>query len=147
MESTECTLLVRRPASEVFKALTDPEITTKFWFTKSSGPLVAGEKVRWEWEMYGASAEVAVMELKPGEKITFQWGEPHRRVDIFLKPTNEGTYVMVREWGYVETGPELIAAIKDSTGGFTTMLDAMKAWLEHGIRLNLVADKFRDVKF
>ena len=64
-----------------------------------------------------------------------------------LKPLEQGTYVMVRESGYSETGVELTAAIKDSTGGFTTMLDAMKAWLEHGIQLNLVADKFRDVKF
>ncbi|SJN17484.1 hypothetical protein FM120_00535 [Sphingobacterium faecium PCAi_F2.5] len=30
----------------------------------------------------------------------------------------------------------------DSTGGFTTVLDGCKAYLEHGIDLNLIADKF-----
>ncbi len=140
-------MLIRRPAREVFRALTDPSVTTNFWFTKSSGPMVQGQQVRWEWEMYGAVADVRVLELVPDEKIAFQWDDPARRVEILLKTIDEGTYVMVRESGYNATGPELVAAVKDSTGGFTTMLDAMKAWLEHGIRLNLVADKFRDVKF
>lgn len=144
---TECTMLIRRPAREVFRALTNPDITTNFWFTKSSGPMVQGQQVRWEWEMYGAVADVHVLELVADEKIAFQWDEPARLVEIRLKPIDEGTYIMVSESGYAATGPELIAAIKDSTGGFTTMLDAMKAWLEHGIRLNLVADKFRDVEF
>jgi len=30
----------------------------------------------------------------------------------------------------------------DSTGGFTTVLDGAKAWLEHNINLNLIMDKF-----
>jgi hypothetical protein len=52
------------------------------------------------------------------------------------------TYVTAKETGYTETGAELIAAIRDSTGGFTTVLDGMKAFLEHGICLNLIGDKF-----
>jgi len=32
-------MLIRRPVSEVFQAFVDPAVTTKFWFTKSSGPL------------------------------------------------------------------------------------------------------------
>ncbi|HEY2581639.1 MAG TPA: hypothetical protein VGI43_07530 [Mucilaginibacter sp.] len=43
---------------------------------------------------------------------------------------------------FTRSGDELIQAIKDSTGGFTTVLDGLKAYLGHGIRLNLVADKF-----
>jgi len=35
-----------------------------------------------------------------------------------------------------------LAVIKDSTGGFTTVLDGLKAFLEHNINLNLIADKF-----
>jgi uncharacterized protein YndB with AHSA1/START domain len=30
-------MLVRRPVAEVFAAFIDPEVTTQFWFTKSSG--------------------------------------------------------------------------------------------------------------
>ncbi|MEN2665916.1 hypothetical protein [Listeria aquatica] len=50
---TKVSLLIRKPVSEVFQAFIIPEITTRFWFSKSSGKLVQGEKVTWEWEMYG----------------------------------------------------------------------------------------------
>jgi uncharacterized protein YndB with AHSA1/START domain len=36
-------MLIRRPAAEVFEAFVNPEITTKFWVTKSSGSLEAGK--------------------------------------------------------------------------------------------------------
>jgi hypothetical protein len=52
------------------------------------------------------------------------------------------TYVTVTECGYDKNGDELLAVIKGSTGGFTTVLDGLKAFLEHGINLNLIADKF-----
>ena len=39
-------MLIRRPATEVFEAFVNPEITTKFWFTKGSGPLQVGKQVQ-----------------------------------------------------------------------------------------------------
>ena len=30
-------MLIRKPVTEVFEAFINPAITTKFWFTKSSG--------------------------------------------------------------------------------------------------------------
>ncbi len=49
---------------------------------------------------------------------------------------------MIRNYGFNLTGDELIDAIKDNTGGFTTVLDGLKAYLEHNINLNLIADKY-----
>lgn len=37
-------MLIRKPSAEVFNALVDPAITTKIWFTKSSGKLEAGKQ-------------------------------------------------------------------------------------------------------
>ena len=54
----ETQMLIRKPAALVFEAFIDPAITTKFWFTKSSGELVVGKTVTWEWEMYGVSTRV-----------------------------------------------------------------------------------------
>ena len=48
-------MLIRRSAHEVYEAFINPKITTRFWFTKSTGPLEAGKRIRWEWEMYGVS--------------------------------------------------------------------------------------------
>lgn len=50
--------------------------------------------------------------------------------------------MVIRNYGFQDTGQELIAALMDNTGGFTTVLDGLKAYLEHGIQLNLIADKF-----
>jgi hypothetical protein len=46
-------MLIRRPVAEVFEAFVNPDITTKFWFTKGSGRLEIGKQVQWDWEMYG----------------------------------------------------------------------------------------------
>ena len=38
-------MLIRRPVAEVFEAFINPTITTKFWFTRSSGRLEPGSQV------------------------------------------------------------------------------------------------------
>ena len=37
-------MLIRRPAAEVFAAFVDPAVTTRIWFTKSSGRLEPGKR-------------------------------------------------------------------------------------------------------
>ena len=59
-------MLIRRPVADVFEAFVNPDITTKFWFTKGSGRLEAGKQVQWDWEMYGISIPVAVKAVEPG---------------------------------------------------------------------------------
>ena len=44
-------MLIRRPVAEVFEAFIDPNVTSRFWFSKSSGRLVAGQRIRWDWDM------------------------------------------------------------------------------------------------
>ena len=139
----EAKMLIRKPAKEVFDAFIDPLKTKNFWFTKGSGKLEVNKKVTWEWEMYGVAATVDVREIIPDKKIVFEWDDPAIVVEIeFEQLSYDSTYVTVTESGYQVTGDELLAKIKDSTGGFTTVLDGLKAYLEHDINLNLVADKF-----
>jgi uncharacterized protein YndB with AHSA1/START domain len=141
--TVETQMLVRRPAQQVFQAFIDPTITTNFWFTKSSGQLEAGKTVIWEWEMYGVSTKVFVKEIVPNKKILTEWGDPATTVEYeFTALTDDATYVVIKNYGYKETGDDLIQVIKDNTGGFTTVLDGLKAFLEHDLRLNLIADKF-----
>ncbi|MEM9548318.1 MAG: SRPBCC family protein [Bacteroidota bacterium] len=144
--TVECQMMIRKPVSEVFQALIDPNITTKFWFTKSSGILEKGKTITWQWEMYGVSAEVEVVELIRDKALIIQWGNPKTTVHFaFTELKKEQTYVVIKNVGFTETGDELIEAIKNNTGGFTTVLDGMKAYLEYGIQLNLVGDKFPQV--
>lgn len=141
--TVEAQMLIRKPVSMVFEAFIDPSITTNFWFTKSSGKLEAGKTITWQWEMYGVSTNVFVQEIIPNKKIATEWGDPATKVDYeFIPLTEDSTYVIIRNYGFNLQGDELLQAIKDNTGGFTTVLDGLKAYLEHNIRLNLIADKF-----
>ena len=143
LKCTEVQMLIRRPAAEVFEAFVDPAITKNFWFTKGSGKLETNKEVNWEWEMYNVSAKVIPKEILKNEKISFEWGKPPTAVEFkFKELSGIGTYVTVTECGFNKSGDELLAVIKNSTGGFTTVLDGLKAFLEHGINLNLIADKF-----
>lgn len=141
--TVETSMLIRKPAQAVFQALVDPAITTQFWFTKSTGKLEQGASVTWTWEMYGASAAVNVVEIIPNEKIVIRWGDPFTTVEFLFKAIAPGkTFVVIKNYGFREAGEALLAVAVDTAGGFTTLLDGMKAWLEHGLKLNLVGDKF-----
>ena len=139
----ETQMLIRKPVSQVFQAFIDPAITTNFWFTKSSGQLETGKTITWEWEMYGVSTDVIVRSIDPNKKITIEWGKPATTVSFEFNPlSDDTTYVVIKNYGFEQTGDDLIATIKDNTGGFTTVLDGLKAYLEHNINLNLIRDKY-----
>lgn len=141
--SSGAKMMIRKPAAEVFQAFIDPAITKHFWFTRGSDKLEVNKKVSREWEMYGVSATVDVKEIIPNKKIVIEWDDPPTKVEFkFEHLDDNSTYVIITEFGYTMTGDELLAKIKDSTGGFTTVVDGLKAYLEHGINLNLIADKF-----
>jgi uncharacterized protein YndB with AHSA1/START domain len=135
-------MLMRRPSPDVFQAFVDPAITTRFWFTKSSGALGPGATVRWEWEMYGAATEVTVQTFEPSSHLVFEWGLTDARtiVEVRLVPWHEHTYVQIVERGFTGSADHMVARVADSTGGFSTLLCAMKAFLEHGLVLTVVRD-------
>lgn len=135
-------MLIRKPIDVVFEAFINPEITTHFWFTKSSGKLEVGKTIFWEWEMYDAKTDVKVSEIIPNKIIKTTWGLFSTHVDYEFTEKKNGTLVEIKSYGYSETGDELLSVINDNTGGFTTVLDGCKAYLEHGINLNLIIDKF-----
>ncbi|WP_316840226.1 SRPBCC family protein [Pedobacter gandavensis] len=139
----EAQMLIRKPVATVFEAFIDPEITKNFWFTKGSGHLETGKSVTWEWEMYNVSSSVLVKEIIPNEKISVEWDQYSTTVDFLFEETgSETTYVTIKQCGFQTTGDELLKEINGASGGFTTVLDGLKAYLEHGINLNLIADKF-----
>lgn len=139
----EVQMLIRKPVSVVYQAFIDPAITKNFWFTKASGPLALGKTITWEWEMYEVSSQITVNELVENKKISITWGDPATTVDFLFTALNENsTYVIIKNYGFWQIGDELTQAVNDNTGGFTTVLDGLKAYMEHNINLNLIADKF-----
>ena len=139
-------LLIRRPVAQVFDAFVNPEAITKFWFNRTSGPLVADQSVTWYWDLHEASTKVRVLALEQDRRIYIEWDvdsdSPSRVEWTFEERADRGTYVSVVNSGFDRDADDVIDRIVDSTGGFALVLAAAKAYLEHGISLNIVADRF-----
>lgn len=137
-------MMIRRPAADVYRAFIDPAQTTKFWFTKSSGPLQVGQPVRWEWEMYGFATDVQVHTLEENRRIVLDWGnyDQQTTVEWTFEPLGpEQTMVRITNSGFSGSEDQMLAKALDSTQGFAFLLAGAKAYLEHGIELHLSLDK------
>ncbi|MDR7077023.1 uncharacterized protein YndB with AHSA1/START domain [Neobacillus niacini] len=137
-------MLIRRPVEEVFEAFIDPSITTKFWFTKSSGRLEEGKKIRWDWEMYGVGDELSVKEIDQNRLIRIEWSDGTKVEWNFTSRKDNQTFVSITNTGFSGSGDEMTAQAIDSMGGYTMVLCGLKALLEHNVILNLVFDKAPD---
>jgi len=125
----------------------DPAVTTKFWFTKSSGRLETGKRIRWDWEMYNSSTTVDVKAIEPKKRILLEWmanGGPTMIEWIFIARPDNTTFVSITNSGFQGTDQEISQQTISSTEGFTFVLAGLKALLEHNINLNLIADRFPD---
>src|SRR6185295_9405093 len=144
--SAQTAMLIRKPVAEVFAAFVDPAITSRFWFTKGSDKLQAGKQVRWDWEMYGVSVEVDVKAVEADRRILIEWGTsgaPKSTVEwLFTSRPDGTTFVSITNSGFSGNGDEIVKQALDSVGGFTWVLAGAKAFLEHGLNLNLIADRF-----
>ena len=133
------TMLIRRPVAEVFNAFVDPTVTTRFWFTRSSGPLIAGGTVTWFWDQHGVSGDVHCVVLEPHKRLVIEWPTPVEW--LFTAQEGDTTYVSVTATGFEGTDDEMVAQALDSTEGFNLVVAACKAFLEYGIDLKLIGDK------
>jgi uncharacterized protein YndB with AHSA1/START domain len=137
-------IMIRRPVAEVFQAFVDPVVTTRFWFTDSSGPLERGTIVRWTWAMYGASDEVVVKAVEPDRRILIVWdAEAPTEVEWTFEARGDDTWVMVENRGFTDDEAGVAKAI-DSTGGFALVLAGAKIWLERGLDPRFVEDRHPD---
>ena len=144
---------IARPVEQVFEAVADPgQLSSYFTTGGARGRLETGATVMWDFADYPGAFPVQVVEVVPNERIVLQWeaaeGEApnveggglenagyHTTITMLFKPLDDGrTLVEIAEegWSFTE------GALQSSYGncqGWSQMLCAMKAWLEHGINL------------
>ena len=131
-------MMIRKPVAAVYAAFIDPAITSRFWFSRGSGKLEEGRSVAWHWDTYGVSADVKVKSLEQERRILIEWPTP---VEWSFTPRQDGTtMVSITASGFTGNDDEQVAQAINSMGGFSLVLAGAKAFLEHGIELNLVAD-------
>jgi len=143
-------LLIRKPVADVFEAVVNPSITTRFWFSDSTGRLEEGKVVKWTWGWFGFSMPIVCIQLETNKRVVHSWGTPSGakvEAEWSFEPVESiGTFVRVRVAGLraSDLTPASISVltsdVQDQTQGFALVLAGMKAWLEHGVQLNLVED-------
>lgn len=135
-------MLVRVPAATVFDAFTDPAVTSRFWFTRASAPLRAGANITWHWDMYGAEALVTVERFERPRRLGIRWPNP---VEWTFDDRGDGTtLVKIEASGFAGDADAQMRDALDQQEGFALVLAGCKAFLEHGIALDLVADHAPD---
>ena len=105
--------------------------------------LAPGARVRWDWEMYGVGDDIVVTAFEPNKRVVFNWSEPAANVvEWRFEPHALGTLVNITNSEL--KADDVVAEALDLTQGWNLVLAAAKAWLEHGIRLDLTADRAPD---
>lgn len=135
---------VGKPVAEVFEAVADPKQLSSYFTTGgASARPEAGKTVTWDFADFPGAFPVEIDETVPNERIVFRWDANEddqpagykTTVTFRFTPTDDGrTKVEVGEKGWRDTE----AGLKASYGncmGWSQMLAALKAWVEHGINL------------
>lgn len=123
-----------------YEAIADPEqLSMHFTMGGAQGRAETGAMVTWEFADFSGPFDVRVVEAVPSGRIVFEWPHPMgkgvNRVTFLFEPVDQRRCkVSVTESGSSADREGLRAAYGNCMG-WSHMLSAMKAWLDHGIQL------------
>ncbi len=137
-QQIEVTKEIAAAPDAVFHALTAPDELSRWWTTSAeSDPRTAGSfEYRFEFpeeperdHAYSGTYDAVV----PNERVAYPWrgrlGET--KVDVTLRPSEEGTVLRLVHTGWGERG-EWPAAMKMHEDGWNFFLENLKTYLERG---------------
>jgi uncharacterized protein YndB with AHSA1/START domain len=146
----QVSIRIARPVHDVFEAVADPDQLSRYFTTGGAkGRMDTGATVMWDFHDFPGAFPVEVVEVEQDRKIVFRWqanegvseGAPLVDVDyktevtMIFEPLDDGrTLISVTEHGWRETQNGLNGSYGNCMG-WTQMICALKAWLEHGINL------------
>lgn len=119
---------------------------SKFWFSRRDAGLKEGETSTW-FIGTGDDAvpfDVRVETLIRPSKIVISWerDSTFTQVTWTLEETESGdTILTIEESGFRGGDDAIVEQAIDSTGGFNQVIIAAKVLIEHGVELNVVADR------
>ncbi len=135
---------IAKPVEEVFEAVVDPERLSGYFTTGGAkGRLETGATVTWDFHDFPGAFPVEVVEVDAPRRIVLRWGAddeeapaPYQTtVTMRFESLDDGrTLVTIGEEGWRDV-PTNLQASYGNCEGWTGMLCAMKAYLEHGINL------------
>ena len=135
---------IARPVEEVFEAVVDPGTLSRYFTTGGAeGRIEPGATVSWSFHDFPGAFPVEVVEVEKNKRIVLRWEvdeqDPSAKYDTIVTMRFEAledgrTLVSIGEEGWRET-PAGLKASYGNCMGWSQMLCAMKAWVEHGINL------------
>ncbi|GEK79703.1 SRPBCC domain-containing protein [Agrococcus baldri] len=135
---------ISRPCAEVYEAVADPEQLSRYFTTGGArGRLEPGADVSWDFADFPGRFPVTVVEAEVPRRIVIEWeGEESAgtsgmtRTAFEFEPIDDDTrtLVTITEAAWLPTAAGAKSAFGNAEG-WTGMLAAMKAWVEHGINL------------
>ena len=144
--SARAAVKIHATPSDVYNAFVDGSAMSRFWFTRRDNGLQEGKTFRW-FLGGGADAvsfDVYVKELLFPNRLVIDWpGENGRlrQVTWLIEELEAGgTSLAIEETGFVGSFDQIIEEVLNSTRGFNQVVVAAKAFVEHGVRVNVVAD-------
>lgn len=148
MENLEikAAIQIQKSATEVFQAIVDPEKMCSYFISKSSGHLIEGTSVTWEFPEFKGEVLIEVTKVIPGELVSFNWeGAKGKKllVKISLRELEDRSTVVSVTEGKMEADKAGIEWYGGNTEGWANFLACMKAYLEYGINLRKGAFEFR----
>lgn len=133
-----------RPVADVFDAIVSSSRLMKFFVNGSSGDLVEGKEILWQWDHYGQLPVIVKnvvanerIELTLDSKVWEKTKENSYEVRVifeFAALDDGGTMLSISEEGW-KTDSEGLKGSHDNCGGWTHMAMCLKAYIEHGIDL------------
>ncbi len=133
---------IARPPADVYEAVADPAQLSKYFTTGGArGRLEVGADVSWDFADFPGRFPVTVVEAVPPRKLVIRWQgiasvEAETSTTFEFEPVDDGTrtLVTITESSWLVT-PDGAKQAFGNCFGWTGMLAAMKAWIEHGINL------------
>jgi len=137
---------IARPCAEAYEAVADPEQLSRYFTTGGArGRLEPGSTVTWDFHDFPGRFPVTVVEADPPRRIVIEWGAATdvayggastTTTTFEFEPVDDDTRTLVTitesAWKPTEGGA---TSAFGNCEGWTGMLAALKAWVEHGINL------------
>lgn len=128
------------PPARAYDAIADPtQLQQHFTMGGARGRMEAGATSTWEFADFPGAFDIQVVEAESPRILAFEWPHPSgdgvNRVTFHFEPVGGNRCkVNVTESGWSADSVGLKAAYGNCMG-WSHMLSAMKAWLDHDIQL------------
>jgi uncharacterized protein YndB with AHSA1/START domain len=126
---------------KVFRALTEPDMLSRWWTTRGRSEARPGGAFEYIWEFEDSSHNGkqmgAYLDVVPGEKLSYPWeagdngGVPNTTVRFQLKAHEEGTQLELEHHGY-GPGEDWDQEFEMTARAWGFFLGNLKSYLEEG---------------